>query len=597
MAARRHTPSRYVGAHTTGDEPGPATSPAEPAGPAEPVPQSKARMYVVLVGVMLAMLLGMLDQMVVNTALPRIVGDLGGLAHYSWVVTAYLLATTVTTPIWGKLGDLYGQKKVYLAAIVLFLGGSALSGAAQSMTELIAFRAFQGLGAGGLMVGAMSIMGVLVPPRERGRYQGIMAAIMPLAMIGGPLLGGYVTDHLSWRWAFYVNLPVGAVALAVIVATLKLPRVRTSHRVDYLGAGLLALAAGSLILGTTWGGSQYPWLSTQIIGLGVLAVLSLIGFVLVERRVAEPIIPLGLFRNRNFAVVSVLGFLVGFAMFGATLALPQYQQIVQGESATGSGLALLPLMLGMIVVSLIAGQVITRTGKYRMFPILGGALMIVGMVALAQLDADTSRFVAGLLMVPLGLGMGALMQTLMTVSQNSVELRQIGVASSVVTFARSIGGAFGTAVFGAVLTARLTASLDDQLGAGAGDRLLSAGARMSPDALNHLPATVHQAYLAAVGNGVGVVFWAAVPIAALMFALAWLIRHVPLRGSAPGSAAAGPGSDPGSGSGTASATRVDGTEPAARAGAGVVPAGRVGAGVGPAGVAPAGVGTGGAAAG
>ncbi|BCJ32607.1 MFS transporter [Actinocatenispora thailandica] len=528
-------------------------------------------MYVVLVGVMLAMLLAMLDQMVVNTALPRIVGDLGGLAHYSWVVTAYLLATTVTTPIWGKLGDLYGQKKVYLAAIVLFLGGSALSGAAQSMTELIAFRAFQGLGAGGLMVGAMSIMGVLVPPRERGRYQGIMAAIMPLAMIGGPLLGGYVTDHLSWRWAFYINLPVGVAALAVIIATLKLPRVRTSHRVDYLGAGLLALAAGSLILGTTWGGSQYPWLSTQIIGLGVLAVLALVGFVLVERRVAEPIIPLGLFRNRNFAVVSILGFLVGFAMFGATLALPQYQQIVQGDSATSSGLALLPLMLGMIVVSLISGQIITRTGRYRLFPILGGAFMIVGMVALAQLDVDTSRLVAGVLMVPLGLGMGGLMQTLMTVSQNSVEIRQIGVASSVVTFARSIGGAFGTAVFGAVLTARLTASLNDQLGAGAGDRLLSGGARMSPDALNQLPAAVHQAYLAAVGNGVGVVFWAALPIAALVFALAWLIRQVPLRGAGP---------DSGSGSGAASSQPAERVGAAAGAPAAAEPAERIGAGTG-----------------
>jgi EmrB/QacA subfamily drug resistance transporter len=494
-------------------------------------------MYLVLTGVMLAMLLAMLDQMIVNTALPRIVGDLGGLSHYSWVVTAYLLAATVTTPIWGKLGDLYGQKGVYLSAIGLFLAGSALSGMANTMTELIAFRAFQGLGAGGLMVGAMSIMGVLVPPRERGRYQGLMAAMMPLAMIGGPLLGGFITDHLSWRWAFYVNIPVGIVAVAVIVATLKLPRLRTSHRIDYLGAALLALGVGALVLITTWGGSQYAWLSAQIVGLAVVSVLALAGFVLVERRAVEPIVPLWLFRNRNFAVVSVLGFLVGFAMFGATLALPQYQQMVLGDSATMSGLALLPLMLSMVVVSLISGQVISRTGRYKLFPVVGGALMIVGMVALTQLGLDTGRVVGGALMVPLGLGMGAMMQTLMTVSQNSVELKDMGAASSAVTFFRSIGGSFGTAVFGAILTSRMTAGLTDRLGPAAAEKLTSGGARLSPDALAAMPAGVRDAYLHAFTGAMGSVFWWALPAAVLVFGLAWLIRQVPLRGSAPAAVA------------------------------------------------------------
>jgi EmrB/QacA subfamily drug resistance transporter len=493
---------------------------------------SKRRMYLVLTGVMLAMLLAMLDQMIVNTALPRIVGDLGGLSHYSWVVTAYLLATTITTPIWGKLGDLYGQKRTYLTAIGIFLAGSALSGMATSMTTLIAFRAFQGLGAGGLMVGAMSIMGVLVPPRERGRYQGLMAAIMPVAMIGGPLLGGFITDNLSWRWAFYVNLPVGAVAVAIILATLKLPKLRTSHRIDYLGAALLAAGVGALVLLTTWGGSEYPWLSGQIFGLGAVAVVALVAFVLVERRAAEPIVPLRLFRNRNFAVVSVLGFLVGFAMFGATLVLPQFEQLVKGVSATDSGLALLPLMLSMVVMSLVSGQVLTRTGRYRMFPIAGGALMVVGMVALSLLDVDTNQLVVGLLMVPLGLGMGCMMQTLMTVSQNSVELHEMGVASSAVTFFRSIGGSFGTAIMGAVMTSRMTSALTDQVGAETAGKLTGSG-RMTGAVLDKLPATIQDAYLHALTSGIDRVFLWAVPAAAVAFLVAWLIKEVPLRGSAP----------------------------------------------------------------
>jgi EmrB/QacA subfamily drug resistance transporter len=495
---------------------------------------SRGRMYLILVGVMLAMLLAMLDNMIVNTALPRIVGDLGGLAHYSWVVTAYILASTAATPIWGKLGDLFGQKRTYLASIVLFLAGSALSGMAHSMTQLIAFRAFQGLGAGGLMVGAMAIMGVLVPPRERGRYQGVMAAIMPAAMVAGPLLGGFITDHLNWRWAFYVNLPIGVVALAMIIVTLHLPKVTHAvrPRIDYLGAALLTAGVSALVLITTWGGSEYAWGSPQILGLAAAAALALAAFVLVERRVAEPILPLRLFRSRNFTVAAALGFLTGFAMFGATLAMPQFFQTVQGDSATASGLSLLPMLGGMVVVGLIAGQVMTRTGRYKAFPIIGGVLMAAGLLLLSRLDVGTGHATTLLLMVPLGLGLGCLMQVVMTVAQNTLEVKDMGAGSAASRFFQSIGGSFGASVFGAVMTSRLTSSLTDSLGAPAADKLTGSGQRTSPAILAQLPAVVHDAYLHAVADGVGTVFLWAVPVAVLVFLVAWFVKEVPLRGSA-----------------------------------------------------------------
>ncbi|ODU01179.1 MAG: transporter, partial [Pseudonocardia sp. SCN 72-86] len=314
-------------------------------------PRSKREIYTVLSGLMIAMLLAMLDNMIVGTAMPTIVGELGGLAHLSWVVTAYALATAVATPVWAKLGDLFGRKGVFMISIVVFLAGSALSGLAQNMGELIAFRGIQGLGAGGLMVGAMAIIGDLVPPRERGRYQGMMAAVMPIAFVGGPLLGGFLTDNLSWRWAFYINIPLGVLALVVIWFTMKLPGRRAQVSIDWAGAGLLATAVSALTLLTSWGGTEYAWDSWQIIGLGVLAVVATSWFVRVERRVAEPILPLALFKAPNFTPAIVLTFLTGFAMFGAVTFLPQYQQIVQGASATSSGLLLLPLMAGMLVTS------------------------------------------------------------------------------------------------------------------------------------------------------------------------------------------------------------------------------------------------------
>jgi EmrB/QacA subfamily drug resistance transporter len=505
---------------------------------------------VVLPGLLLAIMLAMLDNMIVGTAMPHIVGELGGLAHLSWVVTAYVLGTTVSTPIWGKLGDLYGRKGVFLISIVIFLIGSALAGAAHSMAQLIGFRALQGLGAGGLLVGAMAIIGDLVPPRERGRYQGFFAAVMSLAMVAGPLAGGFITDNLSWRWAFYVNLPLGAIALLLLITQLHLPKYRTEHRIDWLGAGLLAVGITALVLITTWGGNEYPWASWQIGGLAGTAAVALIGFAFVERRAPEPVLALSLFRNRNFTVVSAIGFLLGFAMFGAINFLPLYQQTVQGASATNSGLLLLPMMVGMIVVSLVAGQTITRTGKYKIFPILGGIIMTAGMVLLSRLDVATTKTQLALFMVVLGMGMGFLMQTTMLIAQNSVEQRDLGVASSAATFFRSIGGSFGVALFGAIFARMLKDDIATRLGTDAATRLTSGGGRVDPAKLSAMPAAVREPLLHGIATALSHVFVWAIPFGAAVAILAVLVKEIPLRGAfdaepaaaetADGSAPAGP---------------------------------------------------------
>jgi len=484
---------------------------------------------IVLPGLMLAMLLAMLDNMIIGTAMPRIVGELGGLAHLSWVVTAYILATTVSTPIWGKLGDLYGRKSLFITSIVIFLVGSALSGAAQDMGQLIGFRALQGLGAGGLMVGAFAIIGDLVPPRERGRYQGLMGGIMALAMIAGPLVGGFITDHLSWRWAFYVNLPLGGLALLVIVATLHLPKYRTEHRIDWVGAALLSVGITSLVLITTWGGTEYPWLSGQIIGLAALAVVSIGVFLYVEQRVPEPILPLKLFTNRNFALVSGIGFLVGFSLFGAVSFLPLYQQTVQGASATNSGLLLLPMMAGVLIVSIVIGRVITKTGKYRAFPLVGGIVLVSGMFLLSLLDRDTTKTMSALYMIVLGAGMGFLMQTTLLIAQNSVEQRDLGVASSTATFVRSIGGSFGVSLFGAIFTSRLREDVA-KIGPEAAARLDGSGGQLDPSTLVQLPAPIREGFLNGIAHAMSSVFSWAIVLAVIVPVLAWFIQHVPLRG-------------------------------------------------------------------
>ncbi|MFC4587803.1 MDR family MFS transporter [Sphaerisporangium corydalis] len=518
------------------------------------VPGRRREVMVVLPGLMLAMILAMLDNMIVGTAMPRIVGELGGLTHLSWVVTAYVLGTTVSTPIWGKIGDLYGRKTIFLASIAIFMVGSALCGMAGSavfggtsggMGELIGFRALQGLGAGGLMVNAMAIIGDLVPPRERGRYQGIMAAMMSLAMIAGPLVGGFITDNLNWRWAFYVNLPIGAVAFVWLLFRMHLPKYRTEHRIDWLGAGLLGVGITALVLITTWGGNQYAWGSWQILGLAAVAVVTLAIFIPVERRVAEPIMPLHVFADRNFTLISLIGFLLGFAMFGVINFLPLFQQTVQGASATNSGLLLLPMMAAMMVVSLFVGQAITKTGKYKIFPIVGGVVMAIAMWLLSLMDVNTARWETGVFIAVLGLGMGGLMQTTMLVAQNSVEQKDLGVASSASTFFRSIGGSFGVSLFGAVFNNHLTANLTEKLGPEAARMVEGGNERLDPAALAQLPAQVRTGFLESLASSISGVFFWAIAFAVLVPLLAAFIKEIPLRGgpeAAPGDA--GTGGDP-----------------------------------------------------
>lgn len=488
---------------------------------------SHRQVMAVLPGLLLAMLLAMLDNLIVGTAMPRIVGDLGGVEHLSWVVTAYVLTMTVSTPLYGKLGDLYGRKRLFSFAIVVFLLGSALSGLSQTMGQLIGFRALQGLGAGGLIVGVMAIIGDLISPRERGKYQGYMSAVMGIATIGGPLIGGLLTDHLSWRWVFYVNLPLGVIALAVIVVGLRLPRHTVKHKIDYLGALMLTVAAGSLVLLTTWGGTEYDWGSWQIVGLGVVGVLATGLFALIERRAVEPVLPLRLFGDRNFTTSTLLGFLAGFAMFGAVTFLPMFQQTVQQASATNSGLLLLPMMVPMLVVSPLVGILITRTGRYRIFPILGGALLVVGIALMTQLDVDTSELTTGAYMVVLGIGMALLIQTSMLIVQNSVEPKDMGVASSTSMFFRSIGGSFGVSLAGAVFGARLTDSLAGVSGAGQ----LSGSANIDPERLGDIPPAALGPLFEAIAHATQGVFWWALPFAVLAFAAALLVKEVPLRGS------------------------------------------------------------------
>jgi EmrB/QacA subfamily drug resistance transporter len=481
-------------------------------------------MYV-LPALLLAFLLAMLDNFIVGTAMPRIVRDLGGLSHLSWVVTAYVLGTSVSTPLWGKIGDMYGRKGVFLTSIAGFLVASALTGASQNMSQLIGFRAIQGLFAGGLAVGAMAIIGDLVPPRERGRYQGIMASVMAIAMVAGPLVGGYITDNLSWRWAFYVNLPIGVIAIALISSRLRLPKKRTEHSIDWAGSAFLAIAITGLVLLTTWGGTQYAWGSWQIIGLTAVAIVAIGLFAMVERRAVEPVLSLGLFRNRNFAIVSAIGFLVGFAMFGAMSFLPLYQQTVQGASATNSGLLLLPMMAGLLVTSLVAGSLITRTGRYRAFPIAGGVIMTIGMVLLSFLDANTTKTVSALFMIVLGLGMGFLMQTTMLIAQNSVEQKDLGVASSAATFFRSIGGSFGVAMFGAIFNHRLFDYL-----VGIGQRPLALEVKQGgANSLSGGTAALPHALLEGIATATSSIFFWSIFIAALVPILALFVQHIELR--------------------------------------------------------------------
>jgi EmrB/QacA subfamily drug resistance transporter len=485
---------------------------------------------VVLLALMIAMLLAMLDNMIIGTAMPTIVGELGGLEHLSWVVTAYTLATAASTPLWGKLGDMYGRKGVFLTSIVVFLIGSALSGMAQDMGQLIGFRAVQGLGAGGLMVGVMAIIGDLIPPRERGKYQGMMAGVMALAMIAGPLVGGTITDHLGWRWSFYINLPLGAVALIAISAVLHLPKKRAQTRIDYLGAGLLTLGITSIVLVTTWGGTEYAWGSARIMELIGIGVAALVGFLFWQTRAAEPIMPLHIFRNRNFSLMSIIGFITGFVMFGAVLFLPLYQQAVQGASATNSGLLLLPMLGAMLVVSMVAGRVTTNSGRYKVFPLAGGVLIIAGLFLLAQMDTGTSRLTSGIYMAVLGAGMGCLMQITMLVAQNSVEMKDMGVASSSTTLFRTLGSSFGVAIMGALFNHRVQDVMVERAGA-LGGKMTEQSAQLDAASLAKLPVQAREAYQYAVSAGTHSAFLLGAAVAVIALVAAVFVKEVPLRGA------------------------------------------------------------------
>jgi len=497
---------------------------------------SHKQIMILLPGLLLAMLLAMLDQLVVGTALPRIVGDLGGATHLSWVVTAYILASTITTPFYGKLGDMYGRKKLFIFAIAVFLVGSALSGLSHTMAELITFRAIQGLGAGGLIVGAMATLGEIVPPRERGKYMSYFMVVMMMATVGGPLVGGWITTAISWRWIFYINLPLGGAALVYLIAVMKLPARRVEHRIDYLGGILLGVISTAVILLATWGGTQYQWGSWEVITLIALAVGGLAWFLVTERRAAEPMLPLHVFKIRNFSVTMALTTFVGLGLFGAMTFLPFYQQTVQGASPTVSGLLMTPLMVGSMVTSVLAGQLTSKTGKYRMFPIIGGILMAVGMFLLSRIGVTTSRWTTGIDYVVLGLGMGCLMQMMSLIAQNSVELKDMGVATSARMFFQQMGGSLGVAAFGAVFAHKLTASMSSL---GTGGKAPVSGASLDPATVTSLPPAVREVVYQGIAQAVHTVFLWATPATVLIFVLALFIREVPLRGRAtPGAEAA-----------------------------------------------------------
>ncbi|MCA7935882.1 MDR family MFS transporter [Burkholderia cepacia] len=492
--------------------------------PAAETARRDAPAGLIVAALLLVMLLSALDQTIVSTALPTIVGELGGLDQLSWVVTAYLLSSTVVLPLYGKLGDLYGRKIVLQAAIVLFLAGSALCGVAQDMTQLIVLRALQGLGGGGLMVVTMAAIGDLVPPDRRARYQGMFGGVYGLATIVGPLLGGFLVEHLSWRWIFTINLPLGFLALAVIGVAFRPHTAHVKHRIDYMGAAFLATALTCVILFTSEGGSLLPWTSPQLWMTLVLGVVAIGGFIYEERLAAEPIMPLELFRHRTFVLVSLIGFVVGIALFGSVTFIPLYLQVVKGSTPSQAGMQLLPMTGGMLVTSIVSGRLISRLGSYRMFPILGTLTGGIAMALLSTLTLDTPLHTMYAYMALLGIGLGMVMPVLTLAVQNTVEFRHMGVATSGATLFRSIGGSLGVAAFGALfshgLQSRVTAALP------AGTELPPA---LGPAAVHQLPDAVRDAYLHAFAGSLHVVYLAAATVIAIAFVLAWFVEDAPLR--------------------------------------------------------------------
>jgi EmrB/QacA subfamily drug resistance transporter len=494
--------------------------------------QNRRSVLISIGALLMGMLLAALDQTIVSTALPTIVSELGGLDHLSWVVTAYLLASTAATPLWGKLGDQYGRKRLFQTAIVIFLIGSALCGVAQNMPQLIGFRAVQGLGGGGLIVLSMAIVGDLVPPRERGRYQGLFGAVFGATSVLGPLLGGLFTQHLSWRWVFYINLPIGVVALLVIAAVLHIPVRPSKHTIDYLGTFLIAAVATCLVLVASLGGTTWAWDSAETIGLAALALVLLAAFVVVERRAAEPVLPLRLFRIRTFTLVALISFIVGFAMFGAMTYLPTFLQVVQGVTPTLSGVHMLPVVAGLLLTSTVSGQIVSRTGRWKVFPIVGTGLTAIGLFLLHRLTESSGTGEMSAFFFVFGAGLGLVMQVLVLVVQNSVSYEDLGVATSGATFFRSIGASFGVAIFGTIFTNRLTGKLADALAgqplpAGADAGQLAA----DPRSVRLLPGTLRPRVLHAYASSITDVFLYAVPVVVLAFVVAWFLKEDKLRGS------------------------------------------------------------------
>ena len=499
----------------------------------EGAPLSHRQILIVFAGLMLGVLLAALDQTIVATALPKIVFHLHGFAQLSWVVSAYLLAPTVTTPLYGKFSDLYGRKIVFQFAIVVFLVGSALSGLSQNMDQLIAFRAVQGLGAGGLLALAMAIIGDVVAPRERGRYQGLFGAVFAFASVVGPLVGGVIVEHFSWRWIFYINIPIGIVALAVTTSVLRLPFRRQPHRIDYLGSALLVGGVSALLLVTVWGGAEYPWSSGVILGLAGIGIALLVVFGWWETVAAEPLLPPRLFRNDVFNVSSGMSFLIAMAMFGAIVYLPFYFQVVRGVTPIMSGLMVLPMMAGILTASISSGRMVTRTGRYRVYPLAGTVTMTAGMAAMTLVGASTPYGELALFMVLLGAGMGMVMQNVVLATQNAVEVEVLGTATSGLMFFRSLGAVFGTAMFGAIFVNRINAWLPRLLPAGIRSSLhihaSASGFNIAPDALHRMPVGVQVAVTQAFVHSIHTVFVVAVPFAALSILFALRLREIPLR--------------------------------------------------------------------
>lgn len=498
----------------------------------EPIALTHRQILVILGGLMAGMLLAALDQSIVGVALPRIVSDLGGLNHLAWVVTAYLLTSTATTPLWGKISDLYGRRIIFQATIIVFLIGSALCGLAQDMPQLIAFRAIQGIGGGGLMAVAFAVIGDVIPARERGRYQGYFGAVFGLSSVAGPLLGGWLTDAISWRWIFYINLPIGIAALIVTSLALRMPVVKRNHRIDYLGAAMIVAAVTSLLLYLNWAGEHFGWTHASSLILLVLSVAFTIAFIVVELRAEEPIIPMRLFRNSIFTVGNVYGFLIGFAIFGGAIYLPLYLQTVQGMSPTASGLGMLPMVVGVFSMSIAAGLLITKTGRYKIYPIIGSVVLIVALYLLNTIQIDTPYWQVAIYAWLFGTGLGLGMTTIVTPVQNAVEMRDMGVATSAVTFGRSLGGAIGAALFGAILTARLAIYLTAELTSGGS---ATSGGEINTNniqAIQALPEPQKTEVLTAYTNAITDVFLLAIPVIVVALVVVCFLKEIPLRGGA-----------------------------------------------------------------